>query len=76
MNIYCKCVSVCIMPSQKERRDRLQTLALKKKRMEDDGSSEVLIRHMLDDYMVQYWMLGHQTRSDYIDTLFRSQKRQ
>ena len=64
------------MASQKERRDRLQTLALKKKQMESDGSSEVLIRHLLDDYMVQIWMLGHQTRTDYMDTLFRSQKRE
>ena len=64
------------MASQKERRDRLQTLALKKKQMESDGSSEVLIRHLLDDYMVQIWMLGHQTRADYIDVLFRSQQRE
>jgi hypothetical protein len=63
------------MASQKQRQERLHNLALRKKNMEEDGSSEVLIRHLLDDYMVNIWQLGHQTRTDYMDTLFRSQKR-
>jgi len=61
--------------SQKERVERLQLLAKKKKQYEEDGTSEVLSRHLLDDYMIQVWYLSHQTRTDYLEVLFRSQKR-
>jgi hypothetical protein len=63
------------MGSQKERIERLQILAKMKKQYEEDGTSEVLSRHLLEDYMIQMWFLGHQTRSDYLQVLFRSQKR-
>jgi len=63
------------MGSQKERVERLQLLAKKKKQYEEDGTSEVLSRHLLDDYMIQVWYLSHQTRTDYLEVLFRSQKR-
>ncbi|MBT6651082.1 MAG: hypothetical protein HOB54_06900 [Flavobacteriales bacterium] len=46
-----------------------------KKQHEIDETSEVLSRHLLEDYMIQMWFLGHQTRSDYLEVLFRSQKR-
>jgi len=63
------------MGSQKERVERLQLLAKKKKQYEEDGTSEVLSRHLLEDYMINLWFLGHQTRTDYLEVLFRSQKR-
>jgi len=62
------------MTSHKERVERLTILSQRKRELEQDGNSEVLTRHILDDYMVNIWFLGHQTRSDYMDTLFRSQK--
>ena len=63
------------MGSQKQRIERLQILAEIKKQHEDDKTSEVLSRHLLEDYMIQMWYLGHQTRPDYLEVLFRSQKR-
>tara|TARA_R110002049_G_scaffold206701_1_gene377144 strand:+ start:144 stop:506 length:363 start_codon:yes stop_codon:yes gene_type:complete len=72
---YCICVCLYIMGSQKERVERLQILAKMKKQHEQDETSEVLSRHLLEDYMIQMWYLGHQTRSDYLEVLFRSQKR-
>jgi len=72
---YRICVSLYNMGSQKERVERLQLLAKKKKQYEEDGTSEVLSRHLLDDYMIQVWYLSHQTRTDYLEVLFRSQKR-
>tara|TARA_R110000751_G_scaffold63272_2_gene130684 strand:- start:792 stop:983 length:192 start_codon:yes stop_codon:yes gene_type:complete len=63
------------MPSQKERVERLQLLAKMKREQQDDGMSEVLSRKLLEDYMIQVWYLGHQTRSDYLEVLFRSQQR-
>jgi len=63
------------MGSQKQRIERLQILAEIKKQHEDDKTSEVLSRHLLEDYMIQMWYLGHQTRTDYLEVLFRSQKR-
>jgi len=63
------------MGSQKERVERLQILAKMKKQHEEDETSEVLSRHLLEDYMIQMWFLGHQTRTDYLEVLFRSQKR-
>ena len=72
---YRICVSIYNMGSQKERVERLQLLAKMKKQHEKDETSEVLSRHLLEDYMIQMWFLGHQTRSDYLEVLFRSQKR-
>ena len=63
------------MPTQKQRQERLEILAEKWKINEENGCSEVLSRHLLEDYMIQMWYLGHQTRSDYLEVLFRSQKR-
>jgi len=63
------------MGSQKERVERLQLLAKMKREQQDDGMSEVLSRKLLEDYMIQVWYLGHQTRSDYLEVLFRSQQR-
>jgi len=63
------------MGSQKERVERLQLLAKMKKQHDEDGTSEVLSRHLLEDYMINLWFLGHQTRTDYLEVLFRSQKR-
>ena len=63
------------MGSQKERVERLQLLAKMKKQHEQDETSEVLSRHLLEDYMIHMWFLGHQTRTDYLEVLFRSQKR-
>jgi hypothetical protein len=62
------------MTSHKERVERLQILSKKKRELEEDGNSEVLTRHILEDYMINFWYLGNQTRADYMDTLFRSQK--
>jgi len=62
------------MTSHKERVERLTILSKRKRELLDDGNSEVLTRHILDDYMVNIWFLGNQTRSDYMDTLFRSQE--
>ena len=64
------------MTSHKERVARLTILSKMKRQLLDDGNSEVLVRHILDDYMVNIWFLGNQTRSDYMDTLFRSQPSQ
>ena len=36
----------------------------------------VLSRHLLEDYMIQIWFLGYQTRTDYLNVLFRSQRRE
>tara|TARA_R110000824_G_scaffold390825_1_gene588258 strand:+ start:419 stop:610 length:192 start_codon:yes stop_codon:yes gene_type:complete len=63
------------MGSQKERFERLTTLAKMKKMHDEDDTSELLSRHLLEDYMIQMWFLGHQTRQDYLEVLFRSQKR-
>ena len=63
------------MGSQKERVERLQLLSKMKKQHDEDGTSEVLSRHLLEDYMINLWFLGHQTRTDYLEVLFRSQKR-
>jgi hypothetical protein len=62
------------MTSHKERVERLTILSKRKRELLDDGNSEVLTRHILDDYMVNIWFLGHQTRADYQDTLWRSQE--
>ncbi len=67
-------LSVC-MASHKERVDRLTLLAKKKKDNEIGGYSEVQNRKLLDDHMINLWMLGSQTRDDYLDTLFRSESR-
>lgn len=63
------------MASHKERVDRLTLLAKKKKDNELAGYSEVQNRKLLDDHMINLWMLGSQTRDDYLDTLFRSESR-
>ena len=62
------------MTSHKERVERLTILSKRKRELLDDGNSEVLTRHILDDYMVNIWFLGNQTRADYQDTLWRSQE--
>ncbi len=67
---------ICMyMGSQKERQERLMLLAKMKKQHEEDEVSEVLSRHLLEDYMIQIWFLGYQTRTDYLNVLFRSQRR-
>lgn len=63
------------MGSQKERRERLVILAELKKVNVEEGMSEALNRKLLEDYMIQMWYLGHQTRQDYLDVLFRSETR-
>tara|TARA_R110000744_G_C19299750_1_gene555603 strand:- start:1110 stop:1304 length:195 start_codon:yes stop_codon:yes gene_type:complete len=64
------------MGSQRQRIERLQVLIKMKKQHDEDETSEVLSRHLLEDYMIQMWYLGHQTRMDYLEVLFRSQKRE
>tara|TARA_R110000823_G_scaffold278542_2_gene396938 strand:+ start:570 stop:767 length:198 start_codon:yes stop_codon:yes gene_type:complete len=64
------------MGSQRQRIERLQVLIKMKKQHDADETSEVLSRHLLEDYMIQMWYLGHQTRMDYLEVLFRSQKRE
>tara|TARA_R110000744_G_C18948405_1_gene515305 strand:- start:277 stop:525 length:249 start_codon:yes stop_codon:yes gene_type:complete len=61
------------MTSHKERVERLEILAERKRVLLEEGNSEVLTRHILDDYMINIFWLGHQTRADYMDVLFRSQ---
>ena len=63
------------MGSQKERRERLVILAALKKVNVEEGHTEALNRKLLEDYMIQMWYLGHQTRMDYLDVLFRSETR-
>tara|TARA_R110000744_G_scaffold129555_1_gene236973 strand:+ start:199 stop:390 length:192 start_codon:yes stop_codon:yes gene_type:complete len=63
------------MGSQRERRERLIILAELKKVNVEEGMSEILNRKLLEDYMIQMWYLGHQTRMDYLEVLFRSQTR-
>ena len=63
------------MGSQKERRERLVILAQLKKVNVEEGMSEALNRKLLEDYMIQMWYLGHQTRMDYLEVLFRSETR-
>tara|TARA_R110002051_G_scaffold127237_2_gene200891 strand:+ start:730 stop:921 length:192 start_codon:yes stop_codon:yes gene_type:complete len=63
------------MGSQRERRERLVILAELKKVNVEEGMSEILNRKLLEDYMIQMWYLGHQTRMDYLEVLFRSQTR-
>tara|TARA_R110002051_G_scaffold220668_1_gene284452 strand:+ start:869 stop:1060 length:192 start_codon:yes stop_codon:yes gene_type:complete len=63
------------MGSQKERQERLVILAQLKKVNVEEGMSEALNRKLLEDYMIQMWYLGHQTRMDYLEVLFRSQTR-
>jgi len=63
------------MGTQKERSERLHVLAQMKQQHDKDQTSEVLSRHLLEDYMIQMWYVGHQTRMDYLEVLFRSQKR-
>ena len=55
------------MASHKERVDRLTLLAKKKKDNEIGGYSEVQNRKLLDDHMINLWMLGSQTRDDYLE---------
>ena len=50
------------MGSQKERQERLVILAQLKKVNVEEGMSEALNRKLLEDYMIQMWYLGHQTR--------------
>tara|TARA_R110000744_G_scaffold112307_2_gene210640 strand:+ start:1279 stop:1479 length:201 start_codon:yes stop_codon:yes gene_type:complete len=59
------------MGSQKERFERLTVLAKLKKLHEEDETSEALSRHLLEDHMINHWYLGHQTRQDYLQVLFR-----
>ena len=61
------------MGSQKERQERLVILAELKKINVKEGMSEALNRKLLEDYMIQMWFLGHQTRMDYLEVLFRLQ---
>jgi len=61
------------MGSQKERQERLVILAELKKINVEEGMSEALNRKLLEDYMIQMWYLGHQTRMDYLEVLFRLQ---
>ena len=63
------------MGSQRERKERLVILAELKKINVEEGMSEALNRKLLEDYMIQMWFLGHQTRMDYLEVLFRSQTR-
>ena len=64
-----------IMGSPRERKERLVILAELKKVNVEEGMSEALNRKLLEDYMIQMWYLGHQTRMDYLEVLFRSQTR-
>ena len=76
LGIFLSYIHICIcMGSQKERQERLMLLAKMKKQHEEDEVSEVLSRHLLEDYMIQIWFLGYQTRMDYLNVLFRTQKR-
>jgi hypothetical protein len=63
------------MGTARERRERLIILAELKKVNVEGGCSEILNRKLLEDYMIQMWYLGHQTRMDYLEVLFRSQTR-
>jgi len=63
------------MGSQRERKERVVILAELKKINVEEGMSEALNRKLLEDYMIQMWFLGHQTRMDYLEVLFRSQTR-
>ncbi len=77
LGIFLSYIHICIcMGSQKERQERLMLLAKMKKQHEEDEVSEVLSRHLLEDYMIQIWFLGYQTRMDYLNVLFRTQKRE
>ena len=77
LGIFLSYMYICVyMGSQKERQERLMLLAKMKKQHEEDEVSEVLSRHLLEDYMIQIWFLGYQTRTDYLNVLFRSQKRE
>lgn len=77
LGIFLSYIHICIcMGSQKERQERLMLLAKMKKQHEEDGVSEVLSRHLLEDYMIQIWFLGYQTRMDYLNVLFRTQRRE
>ncbi len=60
-------VCVYIMPTQKQRQERLEILAEKWKTNMESGCSEVLNRKLCDDMMKQVWFLGHQTREDYLE---------
>lgn len=63
------CVYV-IMASQRERLERLNVLIKMKTKNIEDGCSEALNRHLLEEYMKSTWYLGHQTRMDYLGVLF------
>ena len=77
LGIFLSYMYICVyMGSQKERQERLMLLAKMKKQHEEDEVSEVLSRHLLEDYMIQIWFLGYQTRTDYLNVLFRSQRRE
>ncbi len=63
------CVSICNMPTQKQRQERLEILAEKWKTNKENGCSDVLNRKLCDDMMKQVWFLGHQTREDYLEVV-------
>lgn len=61
---------MCIcMGTQKQRQERLSIVAEMWKNNKENGCSEALNRKMCEDYMIQVWFLGHQTREDYIQVV-------
>ena len=61
---------MCIcMGTQKQRQERLSIVAEMWKNNKENGWREALNRKMCDDYMIQVWFLGHQTREDYIQVV-------
>ena len=54
------------MGTQKQRQERLSICAEKWKKNQKDGIAEVVNRKLIDDFMIQTWFLGHQTRQDYL----------
>ena len=63
-------VCICSMGTEKQRQERLSLLAEKWKKNQKDGIAEVVNRKLMDDFMIQVWFLGHQTRQDYQVSLF------
>ena len=59
-------VCICSMGTEKQRQERLSLLAEKWKKNQKDGIAEVVNRKLMDDFMIQVWFLGHQTRQDYL----------
>jgi hypothetical protein len=57
------------MGSQKQRQERLSIMADKWKTNKVNGCSEALNRKMCEDYMIQIWYMGYQTRQDYLEVL-------